>query len=96
MVFQRVWPLVLVMCFASFLTNTIAWAWGPMPPVVEKQSVANVPISICMTLHGLVVLFHFLSSWSAYISTGVSKTLLVGASSGCETHTSKNARSMGE
>ena len=48
MVLLRVWPLVLVMCFASFLTNTIAW--GPMPPVVEKQSGANVPFSIWMTL----------------------------------------------
>ena len=91
MVLLRVWPLVLVMCFASFLTNTIAW--GPMPPVVEKQSGANVPFSIWMTLW--LYFFIFLSSWSAYISTGVSKTLLVGAP-GCETRTSKNARSMGE
>ena len=33
MVLLRDWPLVLVICFANFLTNIIAW--GPMPPVVE-------------------------------------------------------------
>ena len=37
MVLLRDWPLVLVICFANFLTNIIAW--GPMPPVVEKHIV---------------------------------------------------------
>ena len=36
MVLLRDWPLDLVICFANFLTNIIAW--GPMPPVVEKHS----------------------------------------------------------
>ena len=43
MVLLRDWPLVLVICFANFLTNIIAW--GPMPPVVEKHSGAKVPLS---------------------------------------------------
>ena len=55
--------LVLVMCFTSFLTNTIGWAWSPMPPVVEKQrsecSKCSYFMSIWMTLICMVVLFHF-------------------------------------
>ena len=43
MVLLRDWPLALVICFANFLTNIIAW--GPMPPVVEKHSGAKVPFS---------------------------------------------------
>ena len=37
MVLLRDWPLVRVMWFANFLTNIMAW--GPMPPVVENDSV---------------------------------------------------------
>ena len=45
----RDWPLVLVICFANFLTNIIAW--GPMPPVVEKHSGAKVPFRESMLSH---------------------------------------------
>ena len=51
----RDWPLVLVICFANFLTNIIAW--GPMPPVVEKHSGAKVPFSTRMTLWLYLIIF---------------------------------------
>ena len=35
----RDWPLVLVICFANFLTNIIAW--GPMPPLVKNHTLGH-------------------------------------------------------
>ena len=52
MVLLRDRPLVLVMCFANFLTNIIAL--GPMPPVVKNHSGAKVPLP-CSTSNTIVV-----------------------------------------
>ena len=84
MVLLRDWPLVLVMCVASFVNKVIALG----PPVLEKNSEVNCSFSILMTLrllHFLVLVVSIHFCWGF-------KTLLLGAP-GCQTRTSKNADS---